>query len=468
MLEGAFHPSGNKTVAELTSALLIQANIGNIYKITDSGVTDANWVGGAGQTITANQMAVVVYGNEPNTFLFNLENGINIDMSAYQTKAITPIEVDGVTKNNVEDAVDAINVLAGSNKSDISGIKDGQSIDSFGDVETTLADKADKVSGATNGDFAGLDANGNLTDSGKKASDFGTADEIADIVNVYGSKNLCIYPFYHTTRTVNGITFTDNGDGTVTATGTATGNAIFNVSIRLEDGKLILPNGEYKVNGCPSGGSTDSYWMVMSRTSGGTSENYGNDTGNGMTATLDGDDFSQDNVHFQIAIVIKSGYEIATPLVFKPMVRLASIKDDTYVPYAMNNQELTKKANNTFYGHKATWDALSTAEKIKYEYAEFDDDETGADLVKIQKYEGQITWQSTSNPFFGLTLSDIGISGYKIINVMAVVVGTGGSFGLVNPQPLDDTSIWCDFRLLTTPSTTTQNTYRVWVVYGKA
>lgn len=32
--------------------------------------------------------------------------------------------------------------------------------------------KADKVSGATNGNFAGLDANGNLVDSGKKASDF--------------------------------------------------------------------------------------------------------------------------------------------------------------------------------------------------------------------------------------------------------------------------------------------------------
>ncbi len=165
--------------------------------------------------------------------------------------------------------------------------------------------------------------------------------EVNSIENYYGSKNLCIYPFTHTTRTVNGITFTDNGDGTVTATGTATDNAIFQVSIRLESGELILPNGEYKVNGCPSGGSTNSYWMVMSRTSGGVAVNYGNDTGNGMTATLNGDDFSQDNVHFQIAIVIKSGYEITTPLVFKPMVRLATIKDGTFVPYAKTNRELT-------------------------------------------------------------------------------------------------------------------------------
>lgn len=39
----------------------------------------------------------------------------------------------------------------------------------------TVTGKADKVSGATNGNLAGLDSNGNLTDSGKKASDFATA-----------------------------------------------------------------------------------------------------------------------------------------------------------------------------------------------------------------------------------------------------------------------------------------------------
>ena len=49
---------------------------------------------------------------------------------------------------------------------------------SLGKADTAIQDisgKADKVNGATNGDFAGLDANGNLTDSGKKTSDFATA-----------------------------------------------------------------------------------------------------------------------------------------------------------------------------------------------------------------------------------------------------------------------------------------------------
>lgn len=39
-------------------------------------------------------------------------------------------------------------------------------------ISTLQSGKADKVSSATSGNFAGLDANGNLTDSGKKASDF--------------------------------------------------------------------------------------------------------------------------------------------------------------------------------------------------------------------------------------------------------------------------------------------------------
>ncbi len=40
------------------------------------------------------------------------------------------------------------------------------------EISTLNSNKADKVSSAINGNFAGLDSNGNLTDSGSKASDF--------------------------------------------------------------------------------------------------------------------------------------------------------------------------------------------------------------------------------------------------------------------------------------------------------
>jgi len=42
----------------------------------------------------------------------------------------------------------------------------------IGNPEQNITGKADKVTGATSGNFAGLDSNGNLVDSGKKASDF--------------------------------------------------------------------------------------------------------------------------------------------------------------------------------------------------------------------------------------------------------------------------------------------------------
>ena len=52
----------------------------------------------------------------------------------------------------------------------------GKKAADFAAANHTHAGKADKVSGATSGNFAGLDGNGNLTDSGKKASDFAAAN----------------------------------------------------------------------------------------------------------------------------------------------------------------------------------------------------------------------------------------------------------------------------------------------------
>lgn len=49
-----------------------------------------------------------------------------------------------------------------------------------------IGSKADKVSNATDGHFAGLDSDGNLTDSGKKASDFAAASHNHAIGNING------------------------------------------------------------------------------------------------------------------------------------------------------------------------------------------------------------------------------------------------------------------------------------------
>lgn len=48
-----------------------------------------------------------------------------------------------------------------------------------------------------------------------------------DIPITVCGKNLIPYPYFFTTKTINGVTFTDNGDGSITIDGTATANAVF-------------------------------------------------------------------------------------------------------------------------------------------------------------------------------------------------------------------------------------------------
>ena len=60
-------------------------------------------------------------------------------------------------------------------------------------------------------------------------------------VNVCG-KNLLKYPYYDTTKTINGVTFTDNGDGSVLVNGTATKNVYFSLNSNkaFPAGKYVL------------------------------------------------------------------------------------------------------------------------------------------------------------------------------------------------------------------------------------
>ena len=88
-------------------------------------------------------------------------------------------------------------------------------------LETAIGAKADKVSGATNGNFAGLDASGNLTDSGKSASDFATASHThGNITNAGGI-------------TATGVTIAD-GDALVVVDSSDTDKKVAKTSITFD------------------------------------------------------------------------------------------------------------------------------------------------------------------------------------------------------------------------------------------
>lgn len=84
-----------------------------------------------------------------------------------------------------------------------------------------------------------------------------SSDTVTDFSNVnvrVSSKNLIKYPYTDTTLTTNGITFTDNGDTSITISGKATADAIFKL-FTLDVGTSnmwneAVNNNEYFVSGC--------------------------------------------------------------------------------------------------------------------------------------------------------------------------------------------------------------------------
>lgn len=72
-------------------------------------------------------------------------------------------------------------------------------------------------------------------------------------VNLYRSgKNFLPFPYSEGSKTANGITFIDNGDGSITITGqnNGTNNSVFYL---VSGGSVVLPKGDYVVSGLTSG-----------------------------------------------------------------------------------------------------------------------------------------------------------------------------------------------------------------------
>lgn len=146
-------------------------------------------------------------------------------------------------------------------------------------------------------------------------------------------KNELAYPYQDSSKTVGGIKFTDLGDGRIKAVGTSTERVSFTIHGRNtgETNDFSLLNGSYIFSGCPVGGSATTYRVNFGITQDGAYKELGSDRGSGYAFTANGDDFSEDSVNMGIAIDIMAGQTI--DLIFEPMIRLASIEDDTWEPF---------------------------------------------------------------------------------------------------------------------------------------
>ena len=108
----------------------------------------------------------------------DLQIGDMLIANATKSSGVTIADFDKVDNTESADILRTGNV---STNADLS--IDGTKITDRATIKTALDKKADKVASAVNGNFAGLDANGNLTDSGKKASDFATPIDLANFAS---------------------------------------------------------------------------------------------------------------------------------------------------------------------------------------------------------------------------------------------------------------------------------------------
>ena len=83
-VSSAYHAAGTKTVAQLTSSLLVSANEGDVYNITDSGSTTSDFIEGAGHPISVGDN-VVVCDVGGGVYKFDLLSGF-VDLTNYLTK----------------------------------------------------------------------------------------------------------------------------------------------------------------------------------------------------------------------------------------------------------------------------------------------------------------------------------------------------------------------------------------------
>ena len=321
-----YKAAGNKACAELTSSLLVAGNLGNVYNITDNGTTTADFVEGAGKPIhLGDNVAVVDIGTGgSHVYKFDLLSGL-VDLSNYIQKS----ETAGLVKND-------------------------------GTIDTN--DYAEKVAGATNGNLAGLNASGNLTDSGwNGAKD--TTSISGNPLSITGLKSnqLAVNPIitlepiqdlhgqskpypagggknilpttvdniksWNTAGTwtgnayvYNGVTYTILTDDANNVIGIkVNGTASANSGLRISgNASTFLTDGvDYKMKGCPSGSSTSTYYFVLATTfdSGRSVYEYGS----GLTFTYTASSLA--NKQFYIGIW--AGYN-ASNLMYYPMISVST------------------------------------------------------------------------------------------------------------------------------------------------
>lgn len=127
-------------------------------------------------------------------------------------------------------------------------------------------------------------------------------------------KNLLKYPYIETTKTSNGITFTDNKDGSINVSGTGTETAYYNFYSNSDGKRLTLASGTYKL--VAKGRSKCNVFV-----------------NNGVNSAKNEGTFTITDGHNDTWCFIEAPKGLAINETIYPMIQLASSTDESYEPY---------------------------------------------------------------------------------------------------------------------------------------
>ena len=168
-----------------------------------------------------------------------------------------------------------------------------------------------------------------------------------------GGKNLL--KIVKDSATINGITFTQNEDGSIGVKGTATANATFASTVM----QPITPSSRYTISGCPSGGSNSTYRLLLRvRNSNGTNIFTSSETGSSLTINV-----PAEAVQVLGEIIVYSGQTV--DLTFYPQLEKGA-EATPYSPYVANPIELCKIGDykDKIYNDNGTWKVEKKISKV--------------------------------------------------------------------------------------------------------
>ena len=235
------------------------------------------------------------------------KNGVDIPLNKLVSTSADGISYNntesGLTADDVQDAIDEV-------VDDIESLDTSKQPKTLSSPITIAGESKTTVEGALDGlnDFAD--------------------DNISAIVNVYGSKNKLLHSL--TSATVADVTYTVNDDKSFVMNGTANASA----PRKMYAGKNNYKNDIFSDVTLKASANNYYYLIVY----------YDNGVEVSSDFYLQGQYvFGDNNYDIEIYVCINSG-DTVTNVTAYPMIRDARISDDTYVPYAMTNRELTEKA----------------------------------------------------------------------------------------------------------------------------